>query len=112
MPNRRYRYLAWLDNMMMTSLALATALGDTSTLIYRMREPDFTGPMKRAREWDPDALGESGGCWGGLDRPGVRVQPGLQLGPIATCHITRTRRRCRRETSFRFPVQQNIVTAA
>ena len=111
-PDRRYRYLAWLDDMMMTSLALATALGDTSTLIYRMREPEFTGPMKRAREWDPDALGASGGCWGGLERPGVRVQyPELQLGPIGTCQTTRARRRCRRETSFRFAIAQPLTHA-
>lgn len=103
-PNRRYRYLAWLDNMMMTSLALATALGDTSTLIYRMREPDFTGPMKRTREWQRRADGgdPNGGCWGGVELPGARVLPGLQLGPFRTCLTIRTRRRCRRETSFRF----------
>ena len=104
-PARRYRYLAWLDDMMMTSRALATALGDTSTLIYPMREPEFTGPAKCVREWErrADGRGPNGGCWGDLVRPGARVQPGLKLGSIRTCTITRARRRrCRRETSFRF----------
>ena len=111
-PDRRYQYLAWLDNMMMTSWGLAKALGDTSTIIYPMREPDLTGPMKRAPEWDADALAERGGCLGGLHRPGVRVPAALQLGPVTRCRINPARRRCRRVTSFRFPFQQETVTAA
>lgn len=56
-PNRRYRYLALLDSMIMQSKALADALGDTSTLIYPVWEPNVrslpkwaTEPARRAEE--------------------------------------------------------------
>ena len=49
-PNQRYRYLAFLDQLMVTSHALARALGDRSSLLYPLREPKFNGPSKEIRE--------------------------------------------------------------
>jgi len=49
-PKPRHRYLQILDDMIMDGIRLAQALGDTSTMIYPVWEPYFTGPPKCVRE--------------------------------------------------------------
>lgn len=83
-PNQRHRYLAYLDDLIMTGMDLAEALGDTSTMIYPVREPYFTGPPKGVRERERRLDDGSSHRWCEvrvIKLPGARVLPLLDIAP-------------------------------
>jgi len=116
-PNRRYRYLAFLDDMMMLNKALAVALGDTSAEIYPITEPAFWGPPECAREPRSPLKGKKGQfCEVPLRKlPGPRVTPTAELvGTRRRCRPARPRwqrRRCPRLEDRRCPIASTADAA-
>ena len=109
-PMKRYRYLAFLDEMMMTSRSLAQALGDRSALIYPMRHPEFTGPAKCIREANRIANEPTrrGMCevMGRFFRTS-KSPPTLEHVPSGRCRERRLpRRKCRWPSKARLPIRE------
>ena len=115
LPDRRYRYLAVLDNMMMSSLSLARALGDRSTPIYPIVEPELTAEPRYIKDAERQAAAWRRRGWcevGSVIVGGPRILPPLMVTTTGPCRVRpQRRRRCPRPSERRCPIARDVSTS-